>query len=51
MAIARAAGLAIGTADGYIASTAATNGMMVATRDTHPFEMAGVSVVNPWESV
>jgi len=49
MASARTAGLTIGTADGYIAATAATNGMMVATRDTHPFEAAGVSVVNPWE--
>jgi len=49
MAKARATGFAIGTADGYIAATAATNGMMVATRDTQPFEAAGVSVVNPWD--
>ena len=49
MAKARATGFAIGTADGYIAATAATNGMMVATRDTQPFEAAGVSVVNPLE--
>lgn len=48
MAQARAAGLAIGAADGYIAATAAANGMMVATRDTAPFEAAGVSVINPW---
>ena len=48
MAKARAAGLAIGTADRYIAATATANGMMVATRDTHPFEAAGLSVVNPW---
>ena len=49
MAKARTAGLAIGTADGYIAATAAANGMMVATRDASPFEAAGVDVINPWE--
>ena len=48
MAKARAAGLGIGTADGYIAATAAANAMMVATRDTSPFRAAGVSVINPW---
>lgn len=48
MAKARAAGLVIGAADGYIAATAAANGMMVATRDTAPFEVAGVPVINPW---
>jgi len=50
MAKARAAGLAIGTADGYIGATAAANGMMVATRDVSPFEAAGVDVINPWGS-
>ena len=50
MAKARAAGLAIGTADGYIAATAAANSMMVATRDVSPFEAAGVDVINPWEA-
>ena len=49
MAKARTAGLVIGTADGYIAATAAANGMMVATRDASPFEAAGVDVINPWE--
>jgi predicted nucleic acid-binding protein len=49
MAKARTAGLAIGTADGYIAAIAAANGMMVATRDASPFEAAGVDVINPWE--
>lgn len=49
MAKARAAGLAIGTADGYIAATAAANGMMVATRDVSPFKAAGLDVINPWE--
>ena len=50
MAKARAAGSAIGKSDGYIAATAAVNGMMVATRDTAPFEAAGVPVINPWEA-
>lgn len=48
MAKARAAGLAIGAADGYIAATAAANGMMVATRDVSPFKAAGLDVINPW---
>lgn len=50
IAKARAAGLAIGTADGYIAATATANSMMVATRDVSPFEAAGVDVINPWEA-
>ncbi|WP_249978001.1 type II toxin-antitoxin system VapC family toxin [Vreelandella olivaria] len=50
MAKARATGLAIGTADGYIAAIAAANSMMVATRDVSSFEAAGVDVINPWES-
>lgn len=50
MAKARAAGLAVSNADGYIAATAVANGMMVATRDTAPFEAAGVPNVNPWEA-
>lgn len=48
MAKARGAGLAIATADGYIAAIAAVNGFAVATRDTGPFEAAGVTVINPW---
>jgi len=49
MARARAAGRAIGKADGYIAATAAAHGLMVATRDTSPFEAAGLRTINPWE--
>ena len=49
MAQARAAGKAIGKADGYIAATAAARGLMVATCDTSPFEAAGLNIVNPWE--
>ncbi|GAA0744965.1 type II toxin-antitoxin system VapC family toxin [Ideonella azotifigens] len=48
MAKARAAGLAIASADGYIAAIAAANNLAVATRDTRPFEAAGVAVINPW---
>ncbi|MBN2691446.1 MAG: hypothetical protein JXR43_06265 [Burkholderiaceae bacterium] len=38
----RAAGLAVETADAFIAA--------VATRDTAPFEAAGLKIVNPWEA-
>lgn len=48
MAAARGTGKAIGKADGYIAATASARGLMVATRDTSPFEAAGLQVINPW---
>jgi predicted nucleic acid-binding protein len=47
---ARAQGKAIAPADGYIAATAATHGLLVATRDTSPFEAAGLPVINPWNA-
>ena len=50
MAKARAAGRAVATADACIAAIAATNGLTVATRDTGPFEAAGVTVINPWQA-
>lgn len=50
MAEARTAGLAVSTADGCIAAIAAANGFSVATRDTGPFEAAGVTVINPWRA-
>lgn len=50
MARARASGLAIAGADGYIAAIAAANGLAVATRDTGLFEAAGVAVINPWRA-
>lgn len=50
MTQAKAAGKAIGRADGYIAATAASLGLMVATRDTSPFEAAGLNIINPWEN-
>ncbi len=45
---AKEAGRAIGRADGYIAAIAATHGLRVATRDTSPFEAAGVKTIDPW---
>jgi hypothetical protein len=42
-------GNAIGIADGFIAAIAAHHGFTVATRDTSPFEAAGIGVINPWE--
>ncbi len=48
MAKARKSGRAISTADGCIAAIAAANKMMIASRDTQPFEAGGVAVINPW---
>lgn len=45
---ARAEGKAIAPADGYIAATAKVHNLIVATRDTSPFEAAGLTVINPW---
>ena len=50
MAKARAAGRTISKEDGYIAATAASRGFAVATRDTGPFEAAGLNVINPWKA-
>jgi predicted nucleic acid-binding protein len=47
---ARTQGKAIAPADGYIAATAASHGLIVATRDTGPFEAAGLTVINPWNT-
>jgi hypothetical protein len=48
MAKARAAGVTVASADGYIAAIAVANGLAVATRDTAPFKAAGAAVINPW---
>ena len=48
MAQARASGLAVANADGYIAAIAAANGLAVASRDTGPFLAAGAKVIDPW---
>jgi toxin FitB len=45
---ARASGRPISMADGQIAAIAITHGLTVATRDTAPFEAAGLPVINPW---
>ena len=46
---ARAAGKGFPTPDGYIGAIAASRGFIIATRDTSPFEAAGLTVINPWE--
>lgn len=48
VASARTNGRAILMADGQIAAIAQSHHFTVATRDTAPFEAAGVPVVNPW---
>lgn len=45
---AKAAGKGFPTPDGYIASIATAHGFIVATRDTGPFEAAGLTVIDPW---
>ncbi|MDD2408009.1 MAG: type II toxin-antitoxin system VapC family toxin [Tepidiphilus sp.] len=49
LATARRSGSGIRTADGLIAAVAVANGLIVATRNTSPFEAAGLIVINPWE--
>jgi predicted nucleic acid-binding protein len=34
--------------DGYIAAIAASCGFIVASRDTAPYEAAGIPIINPW---
>lgn len=46
---ARAQGRAIGEVDALIASIAGATGFMIATRDTAPFEAAGIAVINPFD--
>ncbi len=48
MALARTKGKSIDKTDGYIAATAAAHSLIVATRDTSPFEAGGLEVINPW---
>lgn len=47
---AKAAGKAIGKADGYIAATAAVHGLAVATRDTSRFQAVELDTIDPWEA-
>lgn len=46
--LARSSGRGFPTPDGYIAAIAVSRGFVVASRDTAPFEAAGVPVINPW---
>lgn len=46
----RATGTPIAAANSFIAATAAAQGLIVATRDTSPFEAAALTVINPWLS-
>ena len=46
---ARNGGRGFPTPDGYIAAIAASRGFIVASRDTSPYEAAGVKVINPWD--
>ena len=46
--MARNGGRGFPTPDGYIAAIAASRGFIVASRDTSPYEAAGVTVINPW---
>lgn len=50
LATVRKSGSGIETADACIAAVAVANGFIVATRDTSPFQAAGVTVINPWEA-
>ena len=47
---ARAAGRGFPTPDGYIAAIAVSRGFIVASRDTAPYEAAGIIVINPWDA-
>ena len=45
---AKSAGKAISLPDGQIAATAKVQGFSLASRNTKPFDAAGVDVINPW---
>lgn len=47
--LARSAGRGLPTPDGYIAAIAVSRGFIVASRDTSPYEAAGVPTINPWQ--
>ena len=49
-ALAEAGGTPIGQADTQIAAIAKAHGFAIATRDTAPFQHAGLTVINPWEA-
>jgi toxin FitB len=47
---AKAAGRGLPTQDGYIAAIAASRGFIMASRDTAPYEVTKVKVINPWNA-
>jgi predicted nucleic acid-binding protein len=47
---ARRSGHGFPVPNGYIAAIAAAHGYAVATRDSAPFEAAGLVVINPWST-
>lgn len=47
-ALTEATGRKTGVADGQIAAIAIIRGFAIATRDTGPFQVAGVAVIDPW---
>ncbi len=46
----KAAGLGFPIPDSYIAAIAAANDFIIASRDTAPFQAAGLRVINPWSA-
>ena len=46
---AKTGGRGFPTPDGYIAAIAASRDFVVASRDTAPYDAAGISVINPWK--
>jgi predicted nucleic acid-binding protein len=48
--IAKAGGRGFPTPDGYIAAITVSRGFIVASRDTAPYEAAGVQFINPWKA-
>jgi toxin FitB len=50
MAHMRNSGKAMSNAVGYIAATARSKSLTVATRNVAPFEAAGLTVINPWSA-
>ena len=46
---AKSGGRGFPTPGGHTAAVAASQGFIVASRDTSPYEAAGVTVINPWK--
>jgi toxin FitB len=48
---ARRGGYAFEPSDAFLAATALHHDLTVVTRDTAPFEQAGIAYLNPWRSI